>query len=100
MSFKKHAYNIHHQYIEHQRCIKNLDDNTVAIHIDFSENFATKMNIEIQVMHFGASRNQSTLHTGFIYSNRDPLPFCSISANNYHGPEAIWQYLKPVLNYI
>ncbi|CAB3256475.1 unnamed protein product [Arctia plantaginis] len=97
--FKKHAYNIHHQYIEHQRCIKNLDDNTVTIHIDFSENYATKLSTEIQAMHFGASRNQITLHTGLIYSNRDTLPFCSISANNYHGPEAIWEHLKPVLNY-
>lgn len=99
--FKKHAYNIRNQYIEYQRCIKNLDDHTVAIHIDFSENYATKMCTEIQAMHFGASRSLITLHTGLIYySNHDPLPFCSISANNYHGPEAIWEHLKPVLNYI
>lgn len=99
--FKKHAYNIYHQYTEYQHCIKNLDDQSIAVHIDFSENYSCKLSTEIQAMHFGASRQQFTLHTGLIYSKgRNPISFTSISPCNNHGPEAIWAHLTPVLQLV
>lgn len=99
--FKTHSYNIIHQYTEYQRCIRNLDDQSIAVHIDFSENYCCKLSTEIQSMHFGASRQQFTLHTGVLYSKgRDPMSFTSISPCNNHGPEAIWAHLSPVLQLI
>lgn len=52
-------------------------------------------------MHFGASKKQITLHTGVLYvKNEKPFTFCSISAENSHGPEAIWAHLDPILEHI
>lgn len=99
--FKKHAYNIIHQYREYRRCLNNLDDHSVLFHIDYSENYGCKLGTEIQSMHFGACRQQITLHTGVMYlkGNR-PVTSCSLSGNNYHGSEAIWAHMSPVLEFV
>lgn len=95
IKFKKHSYKAY------RTCIKTLDVSSVVIHINFSENYSCKLNTEIQSMHFGACRRKITLHTGLVYAkDRDPLPFCSLSNNNYHGPEGIWAHLTPVLQLI
>lgn len=99
--FKKHAYNICHQYRQYRYCIENLDDNSVLFHIDFSENYGCKLTTEVQSMHFGASRQQITLHTGVMYRKGiKPLTFCTLSGSNYHGPEGIWAHMRPVLQYL
>ena len=63
-----HSYNIGHQYkqLTHLREHLNtkLKNNECVILVDFSENYDTEYATEIQSMHFGASRNQITLHTG------------------------------------
>lgn len=64
---KKHVYNIKHQYFQYLTCIKELKDNEVAIHIDFSENYTCKLATEVQSMHFAGSKPQITLHTGVLY---------------------------------
>lgn len=52
-------------------------------------------------MHFGASKVQVSLHTGLLYSKgNEPISFCTISPCNYHGPEAIWAHLDPILKLI
>lgn len=99
-SFKTHSYNIVHQYKEYRRCTKRLDERTIALQIDFSENYSCKFSTEIQAMHFGASRQQITLHTGIVYTAKGYKCFASISPNNKHGPDAIWAYLLPVLKLI
>lgn len=99
-NFKTHSYNILHQYKEYRRCTKNLDERTIALHIDFSENYSCKLSTEIQAMHFGASRQQITLHTGIVYTAKGDKCFASISPNNEHGPDAIWAHLLPVLKLI
>ncbi|CAH0719504.1 unnamed protein product, partial [Brenthis ino] len=94
--FKIHVYNMRHQQRQYKLCIENLDYNECALHIDFSENWLCKHHEEIQAMHFGASKNQITLHTGVLYiKNEKPLSFCTISAENCHTPEAIWAHLDP-----
>lgn len=61
-----------------------------------------KYSAEIQAVHFGASHQQATLHTGVLYvhSNSSPVSFCSVSASRLKGPPAIWQHLSPVLDYV
>lgn len=100
--FTTHTFNLVHQYQQYKKCIKNLESNEIAIHIDFSENWICKLNEEVQAMHFGSSKTQITLHTGVFYlkDTEKPVSFCSISPNNSHNPEAIWAHLDPVLKYI
>ncbi|CAH2096198.1 unnamed protein product [Euphydryas editha] len=99
-NFKTHSYNIIHQYQEYRRCTKNLDEHTVALHIDFSENYTCKLSTEIQAMHFDGSRQQISLHTGIMYSTNGNQSFASMSPNKEHGPDAIWAHLLPVLELI
>lgn len=99
-NFKIHSYNILHQYKQYRQCKDNLDDRTVAVHIDFSENYACKLSTEIQAMHFDGSRQQINLHTGMLYTKKGHQSFASLSPNKDHGPNAIWAHLLPVLKEI
>jgi hypothetical protein len=50
--------------MKHYRDLKSsLKENEVLLHIDLAENYLSKMSKEIQIMHFGASKSQITLHT-------------------------------------
>lgn len=66
------------------------------------ENYLWKYSAEIQAVHFGASHQQATVHTGVLYVGKDASPFCfcTISQSKQKGPPAIWQHLEPVLDYI
>ena len=107
--FKKHAYRVYHQMMEMKNLKRNLENNSCIIHIDFSENYACKYGMETQSVHFGASRNQATLHTGVIYYKDENLTeeytlrhtsFCTISDSLRHDPSAIWAHLEPVFSEI
>lgn len=54
---------------------------------------------EVQSIHFGASKNSITLHTGAIFFNDKCQTFATVSDNNCHEPEAIWAHLIPVIKY-
>ena len=95
--YSVHVYNIGHQYKQLNYLREQLKVNECALLIDFSENYATKYAKEVQSMHFGASRNQVTLHTGMYYTADSKKSFCTISDNNRHDPAAIWAHLRPVL---
>ncbi|XP_062319382.1 uncharacterized protein LOC134022109 [Osmerus eperlanus] len=57
---------------------------------------------QIQAVHFGASHQQATLHTGVLYVHATPHPmsFCTVSPSRIKGPPAIWQHLSPVLDHV
>jgi len=99
--YMKHVYNVGHQYKQIRDMRTRLQQNEVLIVVDFSENYATKYSSEIQSVHFGASRNQITLHTGVMYystaSGIQCASFCSLSSSLRHDPAAIWAHLMPVL---
>lgn len=99
--FKIHTFNIRNQNNAHSTARDNLNTEEALLHIDFSENYACKMSEEVQGFHFGASRQQCTLHTGVLYvKGEKPMSFCSISPSLDHGPEAIWAHLHPVLEWL
>lgn len=101
INFKRHIFNIKVQNAAYNKCIQSLSEKSALVHIDFSENFNCKLSSEIQAYHFGASRLQVTLHTGMLYrSGQEPMSFCTISPSMYHGPEAIWAHLDPILKLI
>jgi len=66
--FLKHVYRIQHQYNYTKQLKENLKHNECLIHVDFSENYMCKFSSETQSVHFGASRQQASLHTGVIYT--------------------------------
>nr|CAI5826632.1 unnamed protein product [Callosobruchus analis] len=96
-TFFRHAFNIVHQYNSIKRLKQSLTEKDVIVHMDFSENFATKYNKEIQAFHFGGSRTQISLHTVVLYLKDSTSSHCTISSNLSHGVGAIWAHLKPVL---
>ena len=99
--FKKHFFNICHQFLQYRYLKGSLSDEECMIHIDFSENFTCKYFKEIQSVHFGSSHCQATLHTGVFYvrvgSEVKATSFCTISDSKQHDPCGIWTYLDPVL---
>ena len=114
-AFMKHVYNVDHQYLQMCDMRDHLQHNEVLVVIDFSENYATKYDREIQSVHFGAARKQITLHTGVLYFNAGnersdsesgkksdirSTSFCSVSDSLRHDPAAIWAHLMPLLQLI
>ncbi len=100
--YRTHAFNIRNQY-QHQRNLRqNLatHPDECAIHIDFSENYNCGFGSEVMAVHFGASHQQATLHTGILYVGEEAIPFTSVSDCRRHDPAAIWSYLSPVLDYV
>ena len=94
----QHKFNISHQYDEMKKIKENIKENEIALVIDFSENYACKIENEVQAHHFGASRKQATLHTGVVYTKESTQAFCSIAENPRHDPPAIFAHLHPVLS--
>jgi len=60
------------------------------------ENYANKFSTAPQSTHFGASQQQSTMHTGVAYINEQVLSFATVSDPYRHDPAAKWCYLMPV----
>ncbi|XP_070408481.1 uncharacterized protein [Nothobranchius furzeri] len=100
--FKRHSYNIKNQFTHYRALRQGLKSHECLIHVDFSENYVCKYSTEIQAVHFGASHQQATLHTGVLYVNTSscPMSFCTVSPSRLKGPPAIWQHLSPVLDYV
>ena len=95
-----HVYRMRHQFAEYRKA-KNGTDNLHAVIIcDFSENYGNKYSRAPQSTHFGASQQQSTIHTGVAYINEKVLSFATVSDSYRHDPAAIWCYMKPVFQWI
>lgn len=93
----KHELNIVHQYQSLKMIKQSLTEKDVVVHMDFSENYCTKYNEEIQSFHFGGSRTQLSLHTVVVYLKESTRSYCTVSTNLSHNVNAIWAHLKPVL---
>ena len=95
--FFRHSFNILHQYNSIKQMKDSLSENDAIVHMDFSENFCTKYNQEIQSFHYGGSRTQISLHTVVVYLKDSVISHCTMSSNLFHHAGAIWAHLKPVL---
>ena len=101
--FKEHEYRMNHQENIRTEMKASLLSNEGIMVIDFSENYSCKYSAETQSVHFGASRQQVTMHTGVLYfmSGDGALgcrSFCSVSESLRHDASAIWAHLKPIFN--
>jgi len=99
--FVSHVYHIRHQFVEYLKMKSGPECHAVII-CDFSENYANKYSRAPQSTHFGASHQQSTLHTGVAYFNNKEkvLSFATVSDSYQHDPVAIWCYMKPVFKWL
>lgn len=90
-----------HQYKALSALKKSLQTNEAVIHMDFSENYATKYSEEVQAFHFGGSRKQISMHTVVVYVKVGeavtPVCYCTLSESLRHDVAAIWSHLTPVL---
>lgn len=78
-----------------------LGENEMIIHMDWSENYSCKYSTETQKMHFGASRQQVSIHDGVVYvGNQRPRSFATISNSPRHDAVAVWTHIRPVINWM
>ena len=94
-----------HQFQEIDYLKRRLNTNEMLIHCDFSQNYESKYETEIQSFHFGRSRKQYTLHTVEVYYKKDMYSqvtsksLCSLSECNDHSDAAIWAHLELVFRF-
>lgn len=102
LKFRRHIFNIRHQFSRCRDLRNSLQKSECIIHIDFSENYSGKYSREVQSVHFGGSHKQITLHTGMLYVGGidEGIAFCTVSASRRHDPIAIWAYLDPLFAYL
>lgn len=100
--FLHHKHSWTHQTKTVSQIKNNLTDGEVLIHMDFSENYLCKYGKEIQSVHFGASRQQVTLHTVVTYykspatGDIETKSFCSLSESLRHDACAVYAHLKEI----
>ena len=83
-----HQLNWLHQVKQFRHIKENIHPNEMVLHIDFSENYACKLNTEIQAFHFGGNRQQATMHTGVAYSVSGSQGYATISPSVRHDERA------------
>lgn len=99
-AFLIHEMNIAHQFKAIKALKSKLSTKDLLINVDFSENYNCKYDREIQSVHFGASRQQISLHTGVAYSKDFKKAFSTTSPILDHNAPAVMAHLKPILKYL
>lgn len=92
-----HVHLAQNQSKEYRNMIKNCNDTTVIVHVDFSEAWKCKYSSEVQSCHYGQNLPQITLHTGMFYTKHEKEGFCTISESKRQDAAAIWAYMDQVL---
>ena len=104
--YLRYVYDTGHQFHAIENVKLSLKENEVFMVIDFYQNYVGKYANAIQSCHFGASKQQITLHTGaFYYKKKNSneiscISFCTVSDCNRHDALSIWAHLQPILNLI
>lgn len=80
--------------------IQNCNENTVMVHMDFSEAWKCKYYSEVQSCHFGQNLPQLNLHTGMWYTKEGKRGFCTVSESKRQDSSAIWTHMEPVIKEI
>lgn len=76
-----HHFNWLHQAQQFRHLKANLKENELVLHVDFSENYACKLNTEIQSFHFGGNWQQATNHTVVAYTSTGSQTYATISSS-------------------
>ncbi|XP_010783826.1 uncharacterized protein isoform X2 [Notothenia coriiceps] len=89
-----HQFKWLHQAKKFRHLKEHLKENQMVLHVDFSENYACKLNTEIQSFHFGGNRRQASIHT--VVACTGSQSYATISDSVSHSERAVWAHLKPV----
>ena len=100
--YRRHRFNISNQFKYYRKIKSELTEAECFIHVDFAENYVGKYGKEVTGMHFGASKPQISIHTGYyvVGGSMDSVSFCGVSDSLIHGPAAVWAYLNVILTEI
>lgn len=104
-----HERRIFHQYhaiknlkakITPQKNTKDVAKDDEGLFLwDFAENYNCKYNTEIQGVHFGAARQQVSLHTGYIYTSEINEGYCTLSVDLSHESTAVIAHMTEIFNF-
>lgn len=92
-----HQFNWLHQAEQFRYLKQNITGCEAVLHVDFSENYACKLNTEVQAFHFGGSRQQATIHTAVLYTVHGTKSYATLSDSLRHDERAVWAHLEPIL---
>lgn len=84
-----HQLNWIHQAEQFRNLKQNITECEAVLHIDFSENYACKMNTEIQAYHFGGSRKQAMIHTAVLYTIHATKSYATLSDSFHHDERVV-----------
>ncbi|KAJ8676282.1 hypothetical protein QAD02_012069 [Eretmocerus hayati] len=98
-NFIAHEYRIFHQHNFWKNLKNGITLAVLLFILDFSQNWLCKCLTEVHSFHFGASRQQFSLHTGMAYSGLFNEGFTTISECLRHDAVAIMTHLKPILDH-
>lgn len=100
VDFMAHIQRINRQF-NATKCIKEaLSETEIFILMEWRENYDCKFAEEPQAVHFGASREQVSLHTGMFYAQNFSQGFCTFSKDLRHDCAAILAHLNLVMEHI
>lgn len=88
-----------HQQTRFDTLIKSLTKRESVALMDFSQNYLCKYNTEVHSVHFGASRQQVTLHTGMLYTSSVKHGFATASESLRHDSQAVLAHLFDVFDH-
>jgi hypothetical protein len=94
-----HQYTFTHQYREIRLVKDNLARGDLALHVDFSENYGSKVSMEVQAAHFG-HHAQVVIHQGILYeAGGDPIAFATLSDDSRKNAAAVAAHINKVLEH-
>ena len=89
-AYATHLFRVINQFRAIQKAKSNLaDDDEMILHVDFSENYTTKYEKEVQASHFG-NHHQITVHQDVCYTlQNSPQCFVTLSDDGRKTADAI-----------
>ena len=94
-----HLFRVVNQFRQIRHVKSNISDQEMILHIDFSENYTSKEQAEVQAAHFG-NHHQITIHVhqGVCYmQDTSPQCFATLSDDNRKTAEAVAAHVNSFL---
>ena len=81
--YRRHIFNVKSLQKYYQNLKAELNADECLVLVDFAENYVGKMHKEISKMHFGASAQQVSIHTGVYYIRQSSVPHTLSKISNW-----------------
>lgn len=94
--FAAHQFRAIHQFRQIRQVKSDISANDLILHIDFSENYASKYSDETQAVHFG-HRHQIVIHQVSYTMDKPPQCFVTLSDDNRKTADAVAAHINAYL---